>query len=44
MSSSSHVDNKKKDIFVFGKGSTQGLEHTLTAEKIQKKYMQLILQ
>ena len=44
MSSSSHVDNKKKDILVFGKGSTQGLEHTLTTEKIQKKYMQLILQ
>ena len=44
MSSSSHVDNKKKDILVFGKGSTQGLEHTLTVEKIQKKYMQLILQ
>ena len=34
MSSSVHVDNKKKDILVFGKGPTQGLEHTLTAEKI----------
>ena len=34
MSSSSHIDNKKKDILVLGKGSTQGLEHTLTAEKI----------
>ena len=34
MSSSEHIDNKKKDILVVGKGSTQGLEHTLTAEKI----------
>ena len=34
MSSSVHVDNKKKDILVLGKGPTQGLEHTLTAEKM----------
>ena len=34
MSSSSHIDNKKKDILVLGKGPTQGLEHTLTAEKM----------
>ena len=34
MSSSAHIDNKKKDILVLGKGSTQGLEHTLTAEKM----------
>ena len=34
MSCSVHVDNKKKYIFVFGKGPTQGLEHTLTAEKM----------
>ena len=33
MSSSTHIDNKKKDILVLGKGQTQGLEHTLTAEK-----------
>ena len=33
MSLSSHIDNKKKDILVHGKGPTQGLEHTLTAEK-----------
>ena len=33
MSFSSHIDNKKKDILVLGKGPTQGLEHTLTAEK-----------
>ena len=33
ISSSAHIDNKKKDI-VLGKGPTQGLEHTLTAEKM----------
>ena len=33
MSSSVHNDNKK-DILVIGKGPTQGLEHTLTAEKM----------
>ena len=32
-SSSIHVDNKKKDILVLGRGPTQGLESTLTAEK-----------
>ena len=31
MRSSAHIDNKKK--LVLGKGPTQGLEHTLTAEK-----------
>ena len=34
MSSSAHIDNNKKDILVLGKGPTQGLEHTLTAEKM----------
>ena len=34
MSSSAHSDNKKKDILVLRKGPTQGLEHTLTAEKM----------
>ena len=34
MSSSADIDNKKKDILVHGKGPTQGLEHTLTAEKM----------
>ena len=34
MSSSAHIDNKKKDILVLGKGPTQGLEHTSTAEKM----------
>ena len=33
MSSSGHINNKKKDVLVLGKGSTQGLGHTLTAEK-----------
>ena len=34
MTSSAHIDNKKKDIVVLGKGPTQELERTLTAEKI----------
>ena len=34
MSSSPHIDNKKKYILILGKGPTQGLEHTLTAEKL----------
>ena len=34
MSSSAHIDNKKKDILVLGRGPTQGLESTLTAEKM----------
>ena len=34
MSSSAHIDNKKKDILVLGKGRTQGLEQTLSAEKM----------
>ena len=33
MSSTVHIDNKGKDILVLGKGPTQGLESTLTAEK-----------
>ena len=33
MSFSAHIHNKKKDILVLGIGPTQGLEHTLTAEK-----------
>ena len=33
MSSSVHIGNKKKDILVLGKGPTQEIEHTLTAEK-----------
>ena len=35
MSSSVHVDNKKKDILIIGKGPTQGLsERSMTAEKM----------
>ena len=34
MSSSIHIDNKKKDILVLGRGPTQGYESTLTAEKM----------
>ena len=34
MSSSAHIDNKKNDILVLGKRPTQGLEHSLTAEKM----------
>ena len=34
MSFSAHIDNKKKDILVLGKGPTQELVHTLTAEKM----------
>ena len=33
VSSSAHIDNKKKDILVLGIGPTQELKHTLTAEK-----------
>ena len=34
MSFSAHIDNKKKDILIFGKGPPPGLEHTLTAENM----------
>ena len=34
MSSSAKIDNRKKDILILGKGPTQGLEHTLSAEKL----------
>ena len=34
MRSSAHIDNKKKDVLVLGKGPMQGLEHTLTTEKM----------
>ena len=33
MSTSIHIYNKKKDILVLGRGPTQGLESTLTAEQ-----------
>ena len=34
MSFSAHIDDKKKDILVLGIGPIQGLEHTLTVEKM----------
>ena len=34
MNSSAHIDNKKKDILILGKGLIQGLEYTLTTEKM----------
>ena len=34
MSSSTKIDNRKKDILILGKGSMEGLEHTLSAEKM----------
>ena len=48
MSSSSKIDNRKKDILILGKGPTQGLESTLNAEKLypinfSKKYCSLSL-
>ena len=34
ISSSTKIDNRKKDILILGKGPTQGSEHTLSAEKM----------
>ena len=34
MSSSTKIDNRKKDVLILGKGPTQGLEHTWRAEKM----------
>ena len=34
MSSSVHIDNKKKDILVLRKRPTQGLEHALTEQRM----------
>ena len=39
MNSSKKIDNRKKGILILGKGPTQGLEHTLSEEKV----IQLIL-
>ena len=33
MSLLTKIANRKKDIFILGKGPTKGLEHTLSAEK-----------
>ena len=43
MSSSPHIYNKKKDISILGKGSTQGLEHTLAVKNcIQSTLLKII--
>ena len=34
MSSSAKTDNRKKHILILGKGPTQGLQHTLSVEKL----------
>ena len=34
MTSSIKIDNRKKDILILGKGPTQELENTLSAEKV----------
>ena len=34
MISSTKIDNRKKDILIISKGYAQGLEHTLSAEKM----------
>ena len=34
MSSSTKIDDRKKDILILGKGATQRLEHTLSAKKM----------
>ena len=38
MSSSSKIDNRKKDILILGKEPMQGLGHTLSAEKLYLIY------
>ena len=43
ISSSPHIDNRKKDILVLGKGCTQRLENTLTAEKLFQLNLQSII-
>ena len=35
MSSSTKTDNRKKDVFILGKGPIQGLEYILTTEKMR---------
>ena len=34
MRSPAHIYDEKKDILVLGRGPTEGLEHTLTAERM----------
>ena len=35
MSSSVHIDNKKKDILILGDGPTQGLDDTTSTAEVQ---------
>ena len=34
MGLSTRINNRRKDILILGKGAIQGLEHTLSAEKM----------
>ena len=34
MSLLTKIDNRKKDTLILGKGPTQGVEHTLSAEEL----------
>ena len=34
MSLSTKIDNRKKNISILGKGPTQGLEHTISEQKM----------
>ena len=38
MSSSVHIDNKKKNILVFGEGLTQGLDDTILIEEAKYSF------
>ena len=40
MSTSIHIDNKKNNILVLGRGPMQGLESTLTAENCTQLTLQ----
>ena len=40
MSSSTKIDNRKKDILILDKGPTQSLEHTLSVEKMYPLILQ----
>ena len=43
MNLSTKIDNRKKYILVLGKGPTQGLEHTLSAEKILQSIIKIFV-
>ena len=38
MGSSAHIDNKEKDIWLLGKGTTQGLDETTLSAEPQYSY------